>query len=265
MQNNIPPRLLFSIDEIALRLANIYDWDSIPYAIANGVIGIEQALEWRLTIKQHLLAGYLKFEGRMYVPFKNTSVMSSIEQTKNSGTALLENTKLKELDLSYWLKINNTINGKKLDPDSSLFDSYMPERLNKTEDSIYQDHIIPRDNLIAWSKHFDIKLWFDNGSSTTQSTPVFLPSEYRAIDSPCNELSKELTHIERLLNGDHSYQAPELATAIKVWLSAIDDPAFNHSNVIGGLEKYIPKDITANATRERIKKVANWNKQGNAK
>ncbi|MFV0574820.1 MAG: hypothetical protein ACK5NC_05315 [Vibrio sp.] len=73
---------------------------------------------------------------------------------------------------------------------------------------------------------------------------------------------RDLTHIFQLLNGNHPRQAPELAIAIKAWLEAVEDDTITQ-NVKAGIDRHIPSKVDANAARERISKVINWNKSGN--
>lgn len=97
-----------------------------------------------------------------------------------------------------------------------------------------------------------------SGFQEPQAEPVM--SENKA-----HQLPEYLAEIQKLIEGQHEYHAPELVLAINIWLAATKDPDLNHNNVLGSLDKFIPSNITSEAARSRIKQVANWNKKGNAK
>ncbi|MHC6528381.1 hypothetical protein [Vibrio proteolyticus] len=127
--------------------------------------------------------------------------------------------------------------------------------LLKIYNALYNEQPMVTDSSVDHSQLMDAIL---SGLQEPQAEPVM--SENKA-----SQLPEYLAEIQKLLEGQHEYHAPELVLAIKVWLDATKDPDLNHNNVLGSLNKFIPSDITSEAARSRIKQVANWNKKGNAK
>lgn len=127
--------------------------------------------------------------------------------------------------------------------------------LLKIYNALYNEQPMVIDSSVDHSQQIDAIL---SGLQEPQAEPVM--SENKA-----HQLPEYLAEIQRLLEGQHEYHAPELVLAIKVWLDAIKDPDLNHKNILGSLDRFIPNSITSESARSRIKQVANWNKKGNAK
>lgn len=99
-----------------------------------------------------------------------------------------------------------------------------------------------------------------NADSPISQLPLLVATEPESKEL---KLPEYLSDIKKLLDGEHEFYAPELAIALKVWLSAINSPNPPKNNVIRILDGHIPESITADETRKRIAKVCNWNKNGN--
>lgn len=127
--------------------------------------------------------------------------------------------------------------------------------LLKIYNALYNEQPMVTDSSVDHSQQIEAIL---SGVKEPQAEPIM-------SENKSHQLPEYLAEIQKLLNGQHEYHAPELVLAIKVWLDAIKDPDLNHNNVLGSLDKFIPSDITSEAARSRIKQVANWNKKGNAK
>lgn len=67
--------------------------------------------------------------------------------------------------------------------------------------------------------------------------------------------------IQKLLDGTHEKQAPELKIALEVWLKAIKEPIKNTANISAHIAPFLPEGLTDRA-RNRITPVVNWNKSG---
>jgi hypothetical protein len=222
------PQLNYSIDELALYLAGLdpYVVNSVDIALGENWTGCIEAKKWRTCIVQHLAQKRLLLKEDAYV-----------------------------LTEQYFHDLEGGVVDKSYSPFSLLM-----EELEGVAPS-YNKRFISIDNLVKWANEFSIKLWFEytSPSSATDTTNKQTPQEL--VDR--TNIPQDLLEIQKLLDGNHEFQAPELNTALRVWLAAIDDPQVNKHNAKKRIESHIPQDITANAARERLAKVCNWNKEGN--
>lgn len=103
----------------------------------------------------------------------------------------------------------------------------------KTTDS---DYLINRN---------DYTEWYDNFWNQKESKPPIVINE----------------DIQKLLDGTHEKQAPELKIAIETWIKAINKPVKNSLNTSTHIERLLPEGLSDRAIK-RITSVVNWNKSG---
>lgn len=229
-------RLFYSIDEIALTLAEC-ECSSVSDAKSGNYTGWELAEEWQEVIIQHLTSGLLFLSDDKYersLGFKYDDILHST---------------------SYFEVFTAKLKGEE-----DFLRLLSPHQLELFLEPL-TERVIPTKNITQWAKENGITQWSEQSKDTKHSRTINPQNSTPAND----ELSPNLIEIQKLLDEKHEYQAQELAIAIKAWLSAIQDPKFNHKAPTQGLDKFIPKEIGTDAARKRIAQVANWDKRGNNK